>query len=143
MAKFKMSVSKIDKSKVISRQIRQSLTDAIVDVTLDLKRVASQSAPHDSGFLEKNAQHEIYSSGSYVEGSVGFSAVERGFDYAQWTHDKDYELGEKSAKKKGGKSRFGSGTVPVGKGYLENALENNKQGYMRHIEEKYREAINK
>lgn len=141
MAKFKMSVSKINKTKLLNSKIKRNLTDAIVDVTLDLKRVASASAPHDTGYLEKNAQHEIYTSGAYIEGTVGFSAIENGFNYAEWTHDKDYELGEKSAKKKGGKSRFGSGVVPVGKGYLKNALENNRNGYMSHIEDKYKEAL--
>ena len=141
MAKFKMSVKSIDKTAMIRKAVKRNMTDAIVDVTLDLKRVASKSAPHASGFLEKNAKHEIYVSGSYAEGTVSFSAVEDGFDYAEWTHNEDYELGEKSAKKTGGKSKFGSGIVPVGRGYLENALQNNKKGYMNHIEDKYREAF--
>lgn len=141
MAKFKMSVKSIDRTSLIRKAVKNNMTDAIVDVTLDLKRVASKSAPHDSGFLEKSAKHEIYVSGVSAEGTVSFSAIEDGFNYAEWTHNADYELGEKSTKKKGGKSKFGSGTVPVGKGYLDNALQNNKQGYMRHIEDKYREAF--
>lgn len=138
-----MKVKSVDMSAKIRKAVINNMTDAIVDVTLDLKRVASKSAPHDTGFLEKNAKHEIYASDTTAEGSVSFSAIEDGFNYAEWTHNADYELGDKSAKKQGGKSRFGSGIVPVGKGYLENALQTNKQGYMKHIEDKYREALRK
>jgi hypothetical protein len=142
MARFNVKVDFTDKSKLLNGKIKKAMKDAVLDVTLDLKRVASMSAPHDTGYLEKNAQHEVFVASQYVEGTVGFSAVEHGFDYAQWTHDEEYELGEKSAKKRGGKSKFGSGTVPVGTGYLKNALEMNKQGYIDHIKQKYREAIN-
>jgi hypothetical protein len=141
MAKFSVKVDFVDNSKLLNGRIKKAMKDAVLDVTLDLKRVASMSAPHDTGYLEKNAQHEVFVASQYVEGTVGFSAVENGFNYAQWTHDEEYELGEKSARKRGGKSKFGSGTVPVGKGYLENALEYNKQGYIDHIRQKYREAV--
>lgn len=141
MARFKVDVDFVDNSKLLNGKIKKAMKDAVLDVTLDLKRVASMSAPHDTGYLEKNAQHEVYVASQYVEGTVGFSAVENGFNYAQWTHDEEYELGEKSARKRGGKSKFGSGTVPVGQGYLENSLEYNKQGYLDHIKQKYREAV--
>lgn len=141
MARFDVSVDFIDNSKLLNKKVRKAMTDAMTDVVLDLKRVASMSAPHDTGYLEKNAQHEVYIGNKYLEGTVGFSAVEKGFNYAQWTHDKKYELGAKSAKKKGGKSKFGQGIVPVGQGYLENALNNNRQGYLDYIGEKYGEAI--
>lgn len=130
-----------DNSKVLQGKVKRAMQEAILDVTLDLKRVASQSAPHDTGYLERNAKHEIYTASNYVEGSVGFSAVHSGFDYAKWTHDEHYNLGEKSQRKRGGKSRYGGATVPVGTGYLENALNFNKQGYMNHIKDKYREAL--
>lgn len=140
MAKFKVDAKFIDKSELINSKIKKHMKDAVLDVTLDLKRVASAAAPKDTGFLEKNAQHEVFVGSQYVEGAVGFSAVEKGFDYATWTHNEDYNLGEKSKKKPGGKSKFGSGIVPVGKGYLENALEMNKAGYLRHLQDKYNEA---
>jgi hypothetical protein len=141
MARMSFKVTSVDKSKLLNSKIKKAMKDAVLDVTLDLKRVASMSAPHDTGFLEKSAQHEVFESSQYIEGAVGFSAVEDGFNYAKWTHDEEYELGAKSAKKKGGKSKFGGATVPVGTGYLENALEYNKQGYFKHIEDKYKEAL--
>jgi hypothetical protein len=141
MARFNMRVDFVDNSKLLERKVKSAMKDAVLDVTLDMKRVASASAPHDTGFLEKQAQHEIFVANQYVEGTVGFSAVHDGFDYARWTHDEEYNLGEKSARKRGGKSRFGNGTVPVGQGYLENALNMNKQGYLQYLEQKYRESL--
>ena len=141
MAKFNVNVDFVDNSKLMNGKVKKAMRGAMLDVTLDLKRVASSSAPHLTGYLSKTAQHEVFVASQYVEGTVGFSAVEDGFNYAQWTHDEQYELGEKSAKKKGGKSKFGSGTVPVGTGYLENALEQNKAGYLRHLQEAYLNAL--
>ena len=141
MARFKVDVSFVDKSKLLNSKVKKAVKDAVTDVTLDMKRVASQSAPHDTGYLEKNAQHEVHVASQFVEGSVGFSAVENGFNYAEWTHDNHYELGEKSKRKRGGKSRYGGATVPVGTGYLKNALNLNRQGYMNHLRDKYREAL--
>ncbi|MEH7117211.1 hypothetical protein V7128_07285 [Neobacillus vireti] len=142
MARFNMRVDFVDNSRLLERKVKSAMKDAVLDVTLDMKRVASASAPHDTGFLEKSAQHEVFVTNQSVEGTVGFSAVHDGFDYARWTHDEEYNLGEKSARKRGGKSRFGNGgTVPVGKGYLENALEMNKQGYLQYLEQKYKESL--
>ncbi|OEC78239.1 hypothetical protein ACRV5I_20200 [Bacillus halotolerans] len=141
MAKFTVKADFVDKSKLISSRVKKTMRGAMLDVILDAKRVASKSAPHDSGFLEKTAQHEIHVASGYIEGSVGFSAVHKGFNYAEWTHDASYKLGAKSKKKKGGKSKFGGGAVPVGKGYLENTLSMNRSGYMDYLEEKYRQAL--
>jgi hypothetical protein len=141
MAQFRVHVSQIDKSKLINKKVKKAMRDAMTDITLDMKRVASLSAPHDTGFLEKNAEHEVYVGSQYIEGTVGFSAMRKGFNYAEWTHNEDYELGEKSKRKKGGKSKFGSGRVPVGKGYLENALKQNEAGYLQHLQDAYRDAL--
>lgn len=142
MANFKMDVDFIDETKMLNKAINKAMKDAMTDITLDIKRVASESAPHKSGFLEKNAEHDVFLGENYFEGTVSFSAVERGFNYAQWTHDKKYKLGKKSAKKKGGRSRFGTQAVPVGTGYLTNAIEFNEKGYLDYIAEKYKGAIN-
>ncbi|MFG3611441.1 hypothetical protein [Rummeliibacillus stabekisii] len=143
MARFRMNVNFRNTTKGIETNINNKMKEAITDVTLDLQRVASQSAPHDSGFLEGNSQYHVNAMGKTLEGTVSFSASNKGFDYAQWANDKQYNLGEKSARKSGGKSRFGGGTVPVGTGYLKNALEMNKAGYIRHLQDKYREALNR
>lgn len=142
MARFSLDVDFVDRTQLLNRNVKRAMTDAMTDVVLDLKRVSSLSAPHKTGFLSKNATHEVYVSSQGIEGSVGYSAIENGFNYAEWTHNEDYELGKKSAKKKGGKSKYGQGRVPVGKGYLENALEQNRAGYLDHLQEAYTNALN-
>lgn len=141
MARFRVDVDFVDRTRLLNKRVKSGMRNAMTDVVLDMKRVASMSAPHNTGFLEKNAQHEIFVGSQGIEGSVSFSAVERGFNYAQWTHDENYELGEKSKRKQGGKSKFGSGRVPVGKGYLENTLNRNKQGYLDHLQQAYNNAL--
>lgn len=136
-----MQVDFVDRSMLVNRQIKSAMKNAMTDITLDMKRVASQSAPHDTGFLEKSAQHEVFVASGYIEGQVGFSAVENGFNYAEWTNEKQYKLGAKSAKKSGGKSKFGGATVPVGTGYLTNALQYNRTGYMAHLRQAYHNAL--
>lgn len=132
MAKMGIKVDVTDNTGKISNQMFKNLKQAVTDVTLDIKRVSSASAPHKSGFLEKNT-HDIQAGADFIEGSVSFKAVNKGFDYAEWTHNADYNLGEKSKRKSGGKSRYGSGSVPVGKGYLKNTVENGRAGYREHI----------
>lgn len=141
MANFNVDVDFVDHSKLLNRKVKTAMKNAMTDVVLDIKRVSSLSAPHDSGFLSKSAQHEVYIASQYIEGSVGFSAMDKGFNYAEWTHEEDYELGKKSKKKKGGKSKFGSGTVPVGTGYLDNTITKNKAGYLDHLEQAYRDSL--
>lgn len=141
MAKFTVKSSFVDKSKLLANKVKKDMRGAVLDVTLDLKRVASKAAPHDTGYLEKSGQHRVFVASGYVEGSVGFSAMHKGFNYAEWTHDETYKLGKKSAKKKGGKSKYGSGTVPVGTGYLEKALDMNERGYMQYLEDRYRQSL--
>lgn len=133
-------VNIIDNTKKIGDSINKSMTDAFVDIVLDVKRVSSQSAPHDSGKLEKN-KHTIKTGGGKLEGEVWFEAENEGFDYAKWTHNGDYELGEQSKRKTPGKSKYGNGSVPVGPGYLSNTIEQSRKGYMEHLEEVFGQFI--
>lgn len=141
MARMRFDVSHRDVTDRIARNIETAMKTAMTDVVFDLKRTASMAAPHDTGYLERSAQHTVRVTPESISGTVGFSAVEKGFNYAQWTHDKTYNLGEKSERKQGGNSVFGSGTVPVGTGYLKNALENNREGYMKYLADAYKEAV--
>lgn len=130
-----------DNTKRFSKQVASSMSEAITDVTLDMKRVSSAAAPHDSGYLEGKADSNIKVGGSHVQGSVSYTAINKGFNYAEWTHNADYNLGTKSKRKSGGKSKYGSGVVPVGKGYLANTLINNKEGYIEHVRNAYIDAL--
>ena len=132
-----------DNTAKLDKAITQGLTDAFTDIVLDIKRVSSESAPHKTGYLENN-RFSITETSKGIEGYVGFEArSKRGFDYATWTHDKDYTLGEKSKAKRGGRSKYGAGAVPVGKGYLKNTIDNNRAGYTEHLGGRFKYAIKK
>lgn len=137
-----MNVNLNNNAHTISQDLDRKMKEALTDVTLDVRRVASQSAPHDSGFLEGNAQYHVDTAGGVLKGTVGFSAENKGFDYAKAMNDKHYKLGEKSARKTGGRSAIGGGaTVPVGTGFLSNAIDFNRPGYMQYLQNKFREGL--
>lgn len=140
MANWGIRVKVTDDTSKISRKMAKNLQQAVTDVTLDIKRVSSASAPHKTGRLEKNT-HSVQVEGKAIVGTVKFNAVNKGFNYAVWTHNATYNLGERSKAKSGGKSKYGSGSVPVGKGYLKNTVDNGRSGYREHLKTAFEEAI--
>lgn len=125
------------------KNLSKGMEDAFTDVVLDVKRVSSESAPHKTGFLEKN-RYSIVSTRDGLEGYVGFEArSKKGFDYATWTHDATYNLGAGSRAKRGGKSKYGGGVVPVGRQYLATTVRSNAHGYYDHFRKAYKDAIEK
>lgn len=136
-----IKVTLTDNTGLLSRVIQSNVKSAFTDVVTDLKRTSSAAAPHDKGFLEKNHYRITTASGGQLRGEVFFTAKRNGFDYAEYTHDADYNLGEKSKRKTGGKSKFASGTIGVGKSYLSNTVESSTDGYIEHMAESYHKAL--
>ncbi|WP_139356102.1 hypothetical protein [Clostridium felsineum] len=89
----------------------------------DTVKSASGSAPRRTGKLERSyfvTQNNIDL--KQCQFSVRFSALNKGFDYADWTHFKTYRLGRISRQKQPPKSRFAEGLY-VGNNYLYNVAE--------------------
>lgn len=130
-------------TRKIERSVAKESVAAFSDVVLDIKRVSSESAPHLTGHLENN-RVRFYDRN--LSADIKFKAMSttgrRSFNYAKWTHDASYNLGEKSARKRGGSSKFGS-SVPVGPGYLSNTIENGADGYFKHLGSAYKTAFKK
>lgn len=125
------------------KNLSKGMTDAFTDVVLDAKRVSSESAPHKTGHLEKNRYSIVQTRGG-LEGYVGFEArSKKGFDYADWTHEANYNLGEQSKRKRGGRSKYGNGVIPVGRQYLANTIRVNAHGYYDHFRKAYKDSIEK
>lgn len=128
-----VKVKVTDHTRKINKQFKKEAKHAFEDVVLDIKRVSSESAPHLTGHLENN-RVSFYDAGYSAD--IKFKAISKSggkaFDYAKWTHGADYKLGDKSARKPGGKSKFGS-SVPVGPGYLSNTVANGEKGYYKHL----------
>lgn len=127
----------------VRRNMSRNMKEAFEDIVLDAARVSSDAAPHETGHLERNRKTFTWSDGRY-HADIKFRAVNtrgrRPFDYARWTHDANYSLGEGSRRKSGGNSNFGS-RVPVGTGYLSNTLSNNRSGYLQHLDDAYKKSL--
>lgn len=120
----------------LTKSIQGGMTEAFEDVVLDVERVSSESAPHKTGFLEKNKVRHL-SQGVNLEAEVVFKAFSDGkkpFNYAEKMHDSKYNLGPGSRRKPGGTLAFGGGTVPVGQGFLVNAVTKGGAGYIAHLQ---------
>lgn len=118
------------------------MKEAVQDIVMDLSNTAKGSAPHWKGRLEKGISHDVLASQKYLEGTVGVSVVENGFDYGQFRHDKPFNLGEKSQAKSGGKSGISGKSFGVGDGFIKYPMEANRQAYLNYLDEKFQRAIN-
>lgn len=123
--------------KVSKAMLRNGKT-SFDTVSTDVKRVSAGAAPKKTGFLEKNHLNVEYNRDKWVA-HIYFKATNRGFDYADWTHEAHYNLGKRSRQKPGGNSRF-TGHVPVGRKYLENTVEQGRNSYQDHIIDKIIES---
>lgn len=103
----------------------------------DLARIATNVAPIKLSRLRKSDNKEVEASPDKVVGEITFSAIEEtnkgNFNYALWTHEMDYSLGEQSA------ASPGTDGYPVGNKYLERPLKGESQKYVRW----YAEGISK
>ena len=111
------------------------------DIVLDLSNTAKGSAPHWKGRLEKGITHNLINQKTYLEGTVGVSVIEKGFDYGQFRHDKPFNLGEKSMSKSGGKYGISGKSFGVGDGFISYPMEANEKAYLEYIEEKFKRAV--
>ncbi|MDR7207597.1 hypothetical protein [Priestia megaterium] len=106
----------------------------------DLNRVASEAAPLDEGVLEMSGTNSATSTGTRIVGEVGFEAYNEDFNYAIWTHEETYNLGERSAKKSGGSGLSGK-SYEVGKGYLIRPFEGEAKTYRGIIEKEIKDGL--
>lgn len=127
-------------SKLI-KQNNVAMKKAMQDIVLDLSNTAKGSAPHWKGRLEKGITHNLINQKTYLEGTVGVSVIEKGFDYGQFRHDKPFNLGEKSRAKSGGKSGISGKSFGVGDGFISYPMEANEKAYLEYIEEKFKRAV--
>lgn len=108
-----------------------------MDCTDDLRNTAIGSAPHWKGRLEKGITSDFLSSSVFMEGTVGVSAIEDGFDYGQFRHDSPFNLGAKSQRKQGGKSGISKKSFGVGDGFIAYPAEANNSAYIDYIEKAF------
>lgn len=116
--------------------VKDAAKKGMEDCVDDLQRTAIDAAPIDKGQLRRSTDKRIYyrMNDSSIVGEVSFSAVEHGFNYALWTHEMAYNLGEKSLQAPGGIGMSGS-MYHVGNKYLERPAQGEAETYKKHIAE--------
>lgn len=110
------------------RNVLNTQHSAMQKVTDDLGRIASEIAPIKGSVLRKSLDKSVEVKPDGVVGEVAFSATETSekgrFNYALWTHEMDYTLGDKSS------SAPGTNGYEVGNKYLERPLKGEAEKYI-------------
>jgi hypothetical protein len=106
----------------------------------DLQRVASETTPYDEGDLEMSGFHDVDVNGTEIKGWVAFEVFNKDFNYAIWTHEENYNLGEGSQKKSGGSGMSGK-SYPVGNKYLTRPFEGEAPAYRDLIEQEIKDSL--
>lgn len=121
-------------------EVRAGAERGMNDVVDDLIRVSSHIAPHDKGTLEKSHTREVTWNGNKITGEITYSIKEGDFDYALWTHEMTYNLGEKSRLKPGTEGMSGK-HYEVGNKYVERPLKGESDAYKAHIAAEIRKGM--
>lgn len=107
--------------------VEQAAVAAMEDNTDDLSRIAQNIAPIDKATLRRGMKKKVTLKRNSLVGEVSFSAVDKGFNYAIWTHEADYRLGPTSA------NAGGTDGYEVGNKYLERPLKGEAQKYINNV----------
>lgn len=130
MADLKFDTSDLNAHIDLSlAKAQKAMVDGMQDAVDDLKRIATDIAPIDVGILRASGRVDVQSLATRVNGEVSFSAVDNSpgygrFNYALWTHEYDYNLGEQS------KAAPGTDGYSVGNKYLERPLKGERDKYV-------------
>lgn len=110
------------------RNVMKAAKTSVEDSLDDLARIATDIAPIDDSDLRKSANKETEITDKGIEGKLTFSAIEkrgyRRFNYAYWTHEMDYNLGEQSSMAPG------TDGYHVGNKYVERPLKGESERYI-------------
>lgn len=131
MAKVQYTISKMPEFSEYERRVKVKVIDALTDCTIDLLSTAQKRAPYKEGTLEQNGAKKVNT--NTMVGEVSFRAINRGFNYARQMDTKKYNLGKQSKRKSPAKSKFCSGSLPVGTGFLTDTAKRCANGYQEHI----------
>jgi hypothetical protein len=125
--------------RITNVEQRIAAKNGVHDAMDDLKRIAVDIAPIDSGDLRRSGHAKVTEHHDKIVGEVSFSAVDNSsgkrFNYAIWTHEADYNLGPISRQSPG------TDGYTVGNKYLERPLRGEAEKYMRWIADEIRGAV--
>ncbi len=114
---------------VKEKQTLNAQREGMIDTTDDLARISSEIAPIKGSDLRKSVDKTVTVKPEGVIGDVTFNVTEASksgsrFNYALWTHEMDYQLGEQS------QAAPGTDGYHVGNKYLERPLKGEAEKYV-------------
>lgn len=120
-------------------RVKLAAKNGVHDSVDDLKRIAVDIAPIDSGDLRRSGHATVRENTRDIIGEVSFSAVDNSggqrFNYAIKMHEGEYNLGPLS------RQAPGTDGYDVGNKYLERPLKGEANKYMRWIAEEIRNVV--
>lgn len=118
----------MQKTALVEKLSSLAVREELNDIADDLIRISSNIAPILTGTLRRSNSPKIRATSSGFSVTVSYSAIEerggRVFNYALWTHEMSYNLGEKSA------AATGTDGYSVGNKYLERPLLGESDKYL-------------
>lgn len=134
MARVKVNLNGLN---AVKQKVKDAVEEAMHDVTDDLVRTSSETAPHKEGILEQSFGKSVTWRGNQVIGVVDYSVkAENGFDYSVKMHEGIYNLGKKSEEKaiSGGGVGMSGTSYEVGSRFLTRPLFGEAETYKKHIQ---------
>lgn len=144
MASIKFDVVIPQVFEKLPARVQSAVVEGVKEVQADLLRVATERTPVKSTTLQDSGStSKVNSTGTKIVGAVSFTAINRGYNYALKMDEGKYNLGSKSIlkSKRGVRSKFAKGSLPVGSGYLSDTAKKCEKGYEDHIAEKVAQVM--
>jgi hypothetical protein len=131
---YGIDVTGINSFDSASQVVFDAIKDCMDDIRDDVAVVSASLTPFKTGKLENSQQVTRYFVNlEQYYFTVTFTALNKDFDYATWTHDETYNLGAGSQQKTPAHSRFATGTLHVGDGYLTQVVESSQEAWIEYI----------
>jgi len=124
----------------ITAAVKATSEDVMEKAMTDLVRVSSETTPFEEGDLEDSWGKEVNVSGDEIIGTVDYRVFNQGFNYAIWTHEMNYNLGELSQAKAGGDGLSGA-HYEVGNKYLTRPHEGEAPTYRKMFEKEIKNKL--
>lgn len=133
-ARMRIKATGLDSFKQADKAVWEAVKSSMDVIKDDVKEVSRSLTPMRTGKLQSTAfTRRNYKTMESCNFSISYRATNNGFDYAKWTHDADYKLGEGSMRKRPIQGKFARGSLKVGKGYLKQVEDASSEEWTKFI----------
>lgn len=140
---FRVHATGLEAFKDAGQVVFDAVKEAMDEIRDDVITVTESLAPRKTGKLERSHYvRRYYKNLDKCYFTISYKAINKGFNYATWTHDENYNLGAGSRRKRPARSRFAKGTLRVGTGYVSQVIEASQDAWVEHIAETVNKKLN-